>query len=55
MRGIGRMIYRMDMELRLGLIVQGMRGSIKMGRNMGGGRTRGVMGLGMWASGSTIR
>ena len=43
MREIGKMIFNMDMELRLGLMDLGMRVIIKMEKNMDKGLIPGVM------------
>jgi hypothetical protein len=55
MKGTGKMICRMDRELRLGLMDLDMRVFIKMGRNMEWVDTPGVMALDMRESGSIIR
>ena len=47
MREIGKMIFNMDMELRLGLMDLGMRVIIKMEKSMDKGLIPGAMGQSM--------
>lgn len=54
MRGIGKMIYRMGMGLKVGLMGLNMKEIIKVERNMEKEHILGLMGLSMWVLGLKI-
>lgn len=55
MKEVGRMIYKMGMELRLGLMLPDMRDIIKLGRKRDLGFIIGMMVLNILGSGLTTK
>ena len=55
MKGIGKMIFRMALELKLVVMVGDMRGSIRQGKKMDRGLIYGRMALSIMGNGKIIK